>query len=51
MMCGKPIVAGREVIEKVERREYFFDKNECAVMFKKLKDVYGSDFCVSLLSS
>ena len=47
IMCGKPATAGGEITEVIEGREYVFDKDECAVMFKKLKSVYGNDFCVS----
>ena len=41
------MLAGREIIEKIDGKDYFFDRDECAVTFKKLKSVYGSDFCIS----
>ncbi|AFU60478.1 hypothetical protein Ngar_c35650 [Candidatus Nitrososphaera gargensis Ga9.2] len=44
ILCGKPIVA-RPIVEKINGREYSFDKQECALTLKKLKSVYGSDFC------
>jgi len=41
-------MAGRGIVEKIDGREYIFDKIECVVMFKKLRDVYGSEFCLTI---
>jgi YHS domain-containing protein len=46
ILCGKPIT-GSAIVATISAREYFFDKEECATTFKKLKSVYGSDFCVN----
>ena len=47
IMCGKPSEVGREIIEKIDGMEYIFDRTECVLTFKKLRSVYGSDFCVN----
>jgi hypothetical protein len=38
---------GMSIVETINGREYSFDKEECALTFKKLKSVYGSDFCIN----
>lgn len=45
ILCGRPI-SGKGITEKINGIEYVFDKEECALMFKKLKSVYGEEFCV-----
>jgi hypothetical protein len=47
-MCGKEAKADRQIIERIDGVDYIFDRSECAVTFKKLRSVYGTDFCVSL---
>jgi hypothetical protein len=49
-MCGKPAQPDTQVIERIDGIDYTFDKDECAVMFKKLKSVYGTDFCLNFNS-
>lgn len=46
ILCGKPI-RGAPIVATINGKEYFFDREECALTFKKLKSVYGSDFCVN----
>jgi YHS domain-containing protein len=46
ILCGKPII-GNPILATINGKEYFFDREECALTFKKLKSVYGSDFCVN----
>ena len=46
ILCGKPF-SGKGIIEKINGMEYVFDKEECALTFKKLKSVYGDEFCVN----
>lgn len=46
ILCGRPI-RGLPLIEKIDGKEYAFGSRECALMLKKLKSVYGSDFCVN----
>jgi len=46
ILCGKPIT-GKGIVEKINGREYLFDREECVITFKKLKSVYGEDFCVN----
>lgn len=42
-LCGNPIGRSR-ITNKINGVEYLFDKEECAVFFKRFKDVYGRDF-------
>ena len=44
IICGKPTLAGKEIIEKIDGREDVFDKEHCVILFKKLKSVYGNEF-------
>lgn len=48
IMCGKADQASNGIVELIDGVEYLFDKKECATMFKKLKSVYGAEFCVNL---
>jgi len=45
-MCVKPVVTGKEIVEKIGDEDCVFDKDECVTMFKKLNDVYGDYFCI-----
>jgi hypothetical protein len=56
-LCGKTIVDQHEressmLKEAIDGTSYTFDTNECAIMFKRFRSVYGnvSDF-ISLTSS
>lgn len=44
-LCGKkPIVYARQketIIENIDGINYTFDNNDCMLIFKKLKRVYG----------
>jgi ribosomal protein L24E len=44
-LCGKSIRQGRaKIIEEIDGEFYEFDREECAVLLKKFKSVYGSSF-------
>jgi hypothetical protein len=50
-LCGKPVGSGGGgggITQEINRVAYTFDKEECALTLKKLKSVYGADFCVIL---
>jgi hypothetical protein len=47
-MCGKAVQGGKQIVERIDGIEYVFDKDECALMFKKFKSVYGTDFCMNV---
>ncbi len=40
-MCGKAIQA-RRIVEFIDDTLYNFDSNDCVLMFKKFKNVYGN---------
>jgi len=45
-LCGKTIL-GKEkktIMEKIDDKSYTFDTNDCVLMFKKFRGVYGTDF-------
>jgi hypothetical protein len=50
-LCGK-IIIGKEqtenqektIVEIIDDRRYTFDNNDCAIMFKKFRNVYGTSF-------
>lgn len=44
ILCGRPI-KGVPIIERIDGIKYAFDREECVLTFKKLKSVYGNDFC------
>lgn len=46
-LCGKPVGSGG-ITQEVNGFAYTFDKEECVLTLKKLKSVYGADFCVIL---
>jgi hypothetical protein len=48
MLCGKPIKIGNEIYATIGETNYVFDKDDCVLICKKLKSVYGSEFCVNL---
>ena len=43
-LCGKSIAEGTRITEEIGGELRAFDKQECAVLFKKFKSVYGSSF-------
>ncbi len=46
VVCGKAIIneQRKEKAEIINGTTYTFDSNECVLMFKKFRAVYGSDF-------
>ncbi len=46
VVCGKAIIneQRKEKAEIINGTSYTFDSNECVLMFKKFRAVYGSDF-------
>lgn len=48
-LCGKPVGSGGGgITQEINGVAYTFDKEKCALTLKKLKSVYGADFCVIL---
>lgn len=51
-LCGKTIVSNEKekptekqrIVEIIDGTRYIFDTNDCVLMFKKFRGVYGSDF-------
>jgi predicted transcriptional regulator len=44
-LCGNPITSDSAILEEIiDGACYTFDRNECARLFKKLKDVYSKKF-------
>jgi hypothetical protein len=43
-LCGKSIRQGAKIMEEIDGELYAFDRQECVVMLKKFKSVYGSSF-------
>jgi two-component system sensor histidine kinase VicK len=50
-LCGKSITDQKSSIlkEVIDGSSYTFDKNECMLMFKRLRSVYGAEFENSLV--
>lgn len=53
-LCGKLIKEQREDksaihAEVIDGTSYTFDKNECMLMFKRLRSIYGAEFENSLV--
>jgi hypothetical protein len=46
-ICGRPIKTSI-IRQKVGTDSYVVDKDECAVILKRLHSVYGNDFCMLL---
>jgi hypothetical protein len=47
IMCGKAIIdkdQERRIVEVIDGTRYNFDSNECTLMFKKFRNVYGTSF-------
>jgi hypothetical protein len=47
-LCGKTLLGKvREadtIVEIIDDKTYTFDSNDCVLMFKKFRGVYGNDF-------
>jgi hypothetical protein len=46
-MCGKAIQTDNEargIVEDIDNKLFNFDSNECVLMFKKFRNVYGVSF-------
>jgi hypothetical protein len=49
-LCGKTIISKEKdepkerIVEIIDGITYTFDTNDCVLMFKKFRGVYGSDF-------
>ena len=43
LLCGKYIKEPRIVDEVAEGKRYVFDSDDCALIFRKFKSVYGKD--------
>jgi len=51
-LCGMTIVSNEKekptekqrIVEIIDGTRYIFDTNDCVLMFKKFRGVYGSDF-------
>lgn len=43
MLCGRPI-KGSGITERVDGKSCTFDNENCALVFKRFRSVYGSDF-------
>ena len=44
VLCGKTINSKEIIVEIIDDTNYTFDTNDCVLMFKKFRGVYGSDF-------
>ena len=49
-LCGKTILKAEQqeekqtIVEIIDGTRYTFDTNDCVIMFKKFRGVYGRDF-------
>jgi YHS domain-containing protein len=43
-MCGRDVERDREWVEQIDGLDYMFDSQECALIFKKFRSVYGKEF-------
>jgi hypothetical protein len=51
-LCGKTIISKKKeepkekqrIVEIIDGTTYIFDTNDCVLMFKKFRGVYGNDF-------
>jgi hypothetical protein len=47
VMCGKALIdkdQERSIVEVIDGTLYNFDSNDCVLMFKKFRNVYGISF-------
>jgi len=47
-LCGKTFKGNNTIQEKIDGYEYLFNSEECMSMFKKLADLYGDEFRISI---
>jgi hypothetical protein len=43
VLCGKDL-GEVNVVEKINGIDYYFDKEECVLIFRRLESVYGQGF-------
>jgi hypothetical protein len=46
-LCGKLLSSNNNndiIMESISGSEYFFDKNQCLLIFRRLNDFYGNNF-------
>ena len=45
-MCGKKIDEPKKqvLVEKIDDANYIFDSEDCALIFKRFRSLYGSSF-------
>jgi len=45
-MCGKKINEQKKLVlvEKIDDANYIFDSEDCALIFKKFRSLYGNNF-------
>jgi hypothetical protein len=52
-LCGKTILGkekeAKTIVEIIDDTKYTFDTNECVLIFKKFRGVYGNDFYLVFL--
>jgi hypothetical protein len=48
VLCGKPI-KGSVIIEQIDGKPCAFDSENCALVFKRFRSVYGSDFLTDVI--
>jgi hypothetical protein len=44
VMCGKKIFELKKLVEKIDDTNYVFDSNDCILIFKKFRSLYGKNF-------
>ncbi|MDQ4101479.1 MAG: hypothetical protein M3115_04755 [Thermoproteota archaeon] len=47
-LCGRIIKEANIITEKIGKAYYRVDKDQCAMILKRLHSVYGDDFCMML---
>ena len=47
-MCGKTIDEQKKqiLVEKIDDANYIFDSEDCALIFKRFRSLYGNNFSV-----
>jgi len=47
-MCGKTINEQKKqiLVEKIDDANYIFDSEDCALIFKRFRSLYGNNFSV-----
>ena len=45
-MCGKKINEQKKqvLVEKIDNTNYIFDSDDCALIFKRFRSLYGNNF-------